>query len=67
MKFHVPDMSCGHCTAAITKEIELLDPQAKVTTDLETHMVEVTTPRPETEVVEAIKSAGYEAAPVRGS
>lgn len=63
MKFHVPDMSCGHCTAAITKEINALDPQAKVLTDLETRMVEVSTPQPDAAVLGAIKNAGYEAAP----
>lgn len=64
MKFHVPDMSCGHCTAAITREIASLDPQAKVTTDLETRMVEVATPQSDTAVIDAIKAAGYAAAPV---
>lgn len=64
MKFHVPDMSFGHCTTAITKEIASLDPQAKVTADLETRTVEVTTPQPDAAVIDAIKAAGYEAAPV---
>ena len=35
MKFHIPDMSCGHCTVAITKEIAVLDPAAEVSTDLD--------------------------------
>ena len=64
MKFHVPDMSCGHCTAAITKEITALDPQAKVTIDLETRTAEVTTERPSIAVSDAIKAAGYESASV---
>ena len=63
MKFHVPAMSCDHCTAAITKEIESLDPQAKVTADLEARTVEVTTNRPNATVIDAIKAAGYESAP----
>ena len=64
MKFHVPDMSCGHCTAAITKEITALDPQAKVATDLDARTVEVMTRQPNAAVINAIKAAGYEAAPV---
>lgn len=35
MEFHVPEMSCGHCSAAITKEITTLDPGAKVTADFD--------------------------------
>lgn len=64
MKFHVPEMSCGHCTAAITKEINALDPQAKVTSDLETRTVEVMTEQPNGAVIDAIKAAGYASAPV---
>ncbi|SPJ26541.1 heavy-metal-associated domain-containing protein [Falsiruegeria mediterranea] len=64
MKFHVPDMSCGHCTAAITEEIAILDPAAEVSTDLDARTVEVTTSQTDGAVIEAIKSAGYEAAPV---
>lgn len=64
MKFHVPNMSCGHCTAAITKEITVLDPTAQVSTDLDARTVQVATSQTDGAVIEAIKSAGYEAAPV---
>lgn len=64
MKMHVPEMSCGHCTAAIKKEIESLDRDAIVTTDLEARTVEVTTSQAADAVIAAIKAAGYEAAPV---
>ena len=63
MKFHVPDMSCGHCTAAITRQIASVDPQAKVTTDLDAHTVEITTTQPEAAMIDAIKAAGYGATP----
>lgn len=59
MKFNVPEMSCGHCTAAITKEIAALDPSAKVTTDLESRTVAVETAQSGAAVAEAIKAAGY--------
>ena len=61
VKFHVPEMSCGHCTAAITKQIASLDPAAKVTTDLEEKTVSVETAQSSDAVVKAIKSAGYDA------
>ena len=64
MKFHVPKMSCGHCTAAITKEIETLDPVANVTADLEAKAVTVETAQTAAAVVAAIKAAGYEATPI---
>jgi copper chaperone len=60
MKFYVPDMSCGHCTAAITKEIAALDPAAKVTPDLTSRTVDVETAQTDDAVVQAIKTAGYD-------
>ena len=64
MKYSVPEMSCGHCTAAITKEIVALDPQAKIQTDLDARTVEVETMQSNAAILDAIKSAGYEAAPL---
>jgi copper chaperone len=63
MKFHVPAMSCGHCTATITKGIASLDPQASVKTDLGTRTVDVTTSQSQAAVIDAIKAAGYDATP----
>ncbi len=63
MKFYIPDMSCGHCTAAITKEIYALDSKARVASELEGHTVEIETDLPETAVIDAIKTAGFEATP----
>jgi copper chaperone len=34
MEFKVPDMSCGHCTAAIAKSVKSADPAAAVDCDL---------------------------------
>lgn len=65
MKFHVPEMSCGHCTAAITKEIAALDPAAKVVTDLNARTVDVETAQADGAVAQAIKAAGYDATPAR--
>ncbi|WP_040819409.1 heavy-metal-associated domain-containing protein [Litoreibacter arenae] len=61
MKFHVPKMSCGHCTAAIQKGIKAKDPTAEVTTELETRNVLVTSRLAQADVQQAILDAGYEA------
>ena len=63
MRFHVPDMSCGHCTAAITREIQKLDPSAKVEADLDSRIVDVDTSQAASAVEDAIKAAGYETNP----
>lgn len=61
MKFHVPDMSCGHCTATISKSIKTADPTAQVETDLETRIVSVKTSSQPDAILQSIKSAGYDA------
>ena len=63
MKYSVPDMSCGHCTAAIKKAIEAVDPAADVQTDLESRTVTIASSKPDPMLVEAMKSAGYDATP----
>ena len=61
MRLHVPGMSCGHCTAAITKEITTLDTSASVRANLDSRTVDVDTSCMISAVVEAIKTAGYAA------
>lgn len=63
MKFHVPDMSCGHCTAAISKSIKAADPSAQVETDLEARIVSVETASQPDAILQSIKHAGYDASP----
>jgi copper chaperone len=41
MKFHVPDMSCNHCVASITKAIHSLSADAHVVCDLSHRNIEV--------------------------
>ena len=41
IRFSVPDMNCGHCTASIEKAIVTIDPHATVTCDLTARSVEV--------------------------
>lgn len=61
MKFNVPKMSCGHCTAAIENGIKAKDPSAVVTTDLDQRSVTIQTGLPEADIKSAIADAGYEA------
>lgn len=59
MKFSVPDMSCGHCVATITKAVKAVDPTAAVTADLAAKTVTVESPAPAAAVARAIDEAGY--------
>jgi copper chaperone len=57
--FIVPDMTCGHCQATITKALKALDPAAKVEIDLLKHRVTVESGQPEGALRAAIVQAGY--------
>ncbi|NJM82147.1 MAG: heavy-metal-associated domain-containing protein [Tabrizicola sp.] len=61
MKYHVPEMSCGHCKATVEKALAALDGAAAVTVDLTARTVEVQTARPADQVIGSLKAAGYEA------
>lgn len=63
MKFHVPDMSCGHCTAAITAGIQAADPEATVTTDLAARSVTVESSLGAEQLRAVLAQAGYSAQP----
>ena len=60
MIFNVPKMSCGHCTAAITKAITTADPTATVTCDLTDHTVTVQGALDDRQLAALITSAGYD-------
>jgi copper chaperone len=58
--FEVQDMSCNHCVGAITRAIEAVDAEAKVTADLATHRVRVDSASADTATLAAaIEEAGY--------
>ena len=61
-KFTVPEMSCGHCTAAIEKEIKGADQAAEVICDLSDHSVAVQSSLGTDAILAVIKEAGYDAA-----
>lgn len=61
--YTVPDMSCGHCEAAVKRELSSLVGVEAVTVDLETKKVEVTgVALDDAAIRSAIEEAGYEAA-----
>ncbi|MCK0166195.1 cation transporter [Jannaschia sp. S6380] len=63
MRFHVPDMSCGHCRTSIEKAVAAADPAARVTFAPEDRMVEIDTARDADAMRAALKDAGYDVAP----
>jgi copper chaperone CopZ len=61
--YTVPDMSCGHCKAAVTKEISALPGVESVIVDLDSKRVEVSGSQLDDAAIRAaIEEAGYEAA-----
>lgn len=64
MNFHVPDMSCGHCTAAIEKALKAVDAKAIIDTDLESKTVIVDSREDAATLQSALSEAGYPASPV---
>ena len=63
-EFSVPDMSCGHCKAAIERALASLDPAAVVAVDLAAKRVSVQTDLPDAAVSDALAKAGYPASAI---
>jgi len=58
----VPDMTCGHCRAAITAEVTAVAGVESVDVDLDTKLVRITGESlDDAALVAAIDEAGYEA------
>jgi len=63
LKYSVPDMSCGHCRAAITHEVEQVAGVSSVDVDLDTKRVTVAGQQLDDAAVRAaIDEAGYDVA-----
>ncbi|HEY7805442.1 MAG TPA: heavy-metal-associated domain-containing protein [Orrella sp.] len=63
MKLHVPDMTCNHCVASITKAVQSLSADAQVICNLQAHEVDIPNlveVSPE-KVVDALDDIGFEA------
>lgn len=59
--FSIPDMSCGHCKAAVEAAVLKLDPQASVVVDLKLRQAEVTTSLPDMALINALNAVGFPA------
>lgn len=62
-RFNVPDMSCGHCTAAIEKAVTAADDSAELVFDLDTHTVTVTSTLDDAALAGILEKEGYPATP----
>ena len=63
--YSVPGVHCGHCKAAVTRELEGVNGVLTVDVDLETKLVTVGGERlDEAALVAAIDEAGYDAEPL---
>ena len=60
----VPEMSCGHCKAAVEKAVASVDAGAEVKVDLENRTVSINSSADEATLIDALKSEGYESAPI---
>jgi len=58
----LPDMTCGHCVRTVTETVRKLDADAKVQTDLPTHIARIETRADEQAVRAALAEEGYPAA-----
>lgn len=59
MQFHIDAMTCGGCARSVTKTIQNVDPDAKVTIDLDTHSVQVESSASQEQLVSALREAGF--------
>ena len=60
-KLNVPDMSCGHCKAAIEKAVARVDANATVNVDLENRTVSIDSTITDSALIDALKEGGYDA------
>ena len=58
-RFTLPDMSCGHCVAAITEALKAADDQAGVEIDREARTAEVDSALPRETLAAVLTEAGY--------
>lgn len=58
--FHVPEMNCGHCKAAIEKALRDADKDAVIDVDLGSRSVRVTSIRDASDLQAAMRTVGYE-------
>ena len=64
MRFRIETMECGGCVRGVTRAIQTVDPEARVTADPESRMVEIGSDRAAADFAEALEAAGFPAVPV---
>ena len=57
--FNLPDMSCGHCVAAITEALKAADGQARIEIDREARTAKVDSALPREALSAVLTEAGY--------
>lgn len=58
MKVH--GMTCGGCVSKVKRTVSALDPSAQIQIDLKSGLVEVQSSHPASEIVNVIKTLGYD-------
>jgi copper chaperone len=61
MRFHIENMTCGHCERSIRKAIAALSPQDKVAIDLRGKIVDIEGTASAARIVAALADEGYAA------
>ena len=64
MRFHIPNMSCGGCARSVTRAIQSVDANARITIEQASREIEISTDLPRQQIVAALAAAGYPAAPI---
>lgn len=64
MDLKIPDMSCGHCTAAIQRAVLATDPAARLAFDLPSRQVNIETSLSLESVQGVLVKEGYVSEPV---
>ncbi len=59
--YSIPDMSCGHCKAAIDTAVKALDPKATLTFDMAARQVQINTQTAQPALLAALADEGYPA------
>jgi copper chaperone len=57
--FTVPDLACAACVATIDRAVRAVDPQAKITADPQTKLVQIDSELPVVTLASTICDAGY--------
>ena len=65
-RYSVPGMTCGHCAGTIDQAVKAVDPRAEVSIDIKAKHVTVHGEADDGQIMNAIRSAGYDIARVEG-